>query len=105
MLLTFGQMMKNLKLDLAGAANLKWVQALGTGLDGITDQPALKPSVTVTSLHGVHGAPVSEAALAAMLALSPRHPALRARPGRAALGPLAGQAAARTRPSASSASA
>ena len=70
MLLTFGQMMKNLKLDLAAARNLKWVQALGTGLDGITDQPALKPGVTVTSLHGVHGAPVSEAALAAMLALS-----------------------------------
>jgi len=70
MLLTFGQMMKNLKLDLANAAKLKWVQALGTGLDGITDQPALKPNVTVTSLHGVHGAPVSEAALASMLALS-----------------------------------
>jgi len=70
MLLTFGQMMKNLKLDFATADKLKWVQALGTGLDGITDQPALKPSVTVTSLHGVHGAPVSEAALAAMLALS-----------------------------------
>jgi len=70
MLLTFGQMMKNLKLDLAQARNLKWVQALGTGLDGITDQPALKPDVTVTSLHGVHGAPVSEAALASMLALS-----------------------------------
>ena len=74
MLLTFGQMMKNLKLDLASAARLKWVQALGTGLDGITDQPALKPSVTVTSLHGVHGAPVSEAALALMLALSRRLP-------------------------------
>src|SRR6478735_12743761 len=70
MLLTFGQMMKNLKLDLAGADKLKWVQALGTGLDGITDQPALKPDVTVTSLHGVHGAPVSEAALATMLALA-----------------------------------
>ena len=69
-LLTFGQMMKNLKLDLAEARNLKWVQALGTGLDGITDQPALKPGVTITSLHGVHGAPVSEAALASMLALS-----------------------------------
>jgi D-2-hydroxyacid dehydrogenase (NADP+) len=69
-LLTFGQMMKNLKLDLAEARNLKWVQALGTGLDGITDQPALKPDVIVTSLHGVHGAPVSEAALASMLALS-----------------------------------
>ena len=70
MLLTFGQMMKNLKLDIATAAKLKWVQALGTGLDGITDQPALKSNVTVTSLHGVHGAPVSEAALASMLALS-----------------------------------
>ncbi len=70
MLLTFGQMMKNLKLDFGTAQKLKWVQALGTGLDGITDQPALKPDVTVTSLHGVHGAPVSEAALAGMLALS-----------------------------------
>ena len=69
-LLTFGQMMKNLKLDLKEAVKLKWVQALGTGLDGITDQPALQASVTVTSLHGVHGPPVSEAALAAMLALS-----------------------------------
>lgn len=70
MLVTFGQMMKNLDLDFAGAGKLKWVQALGTGLDGITDQPTLKADVTVTSLHGVHGPPVSEAALAAMLALS-----------------------------------
>ena len=70
MLITFGQMIKNLKLDFATARNLKWVQALGTGLDGITDQAALQPGVTVTSLHGVHGAPVSEAALASMLALS-----------------------------------
>ncbi len=70
MLLTFGQMLKNLKFDLKDAANLKWVQALGTGLDGITDQPSLRPSVTVTSLHGVHGPPVSEAALASMFALS-----------------------------------
>jgi D-2-hydroxyacid dehydrogenase (NADP+) len=69
-LLTFGQMLKNLKFDLKDAVNLKWIQALGTGLDGITDQPSLRPSVTVTSLHGVHGAPVSEAALAGMLALS-----------------------------------
>jgi phosphoglycerate dehydrogenase-like enzyme len=69
-LLTFGQMMKNLKLSLGDAHKLKWVQALGTGLDGIADQPALKPGVTVTNLHGVHGPPVSEAALASMLALS-----------------------------------
>jgi len=70
MLLTFGQMMKNLKLGFANADKLKWVQALGTGLDGIVDQPTLKPGVTVTSLHGVHGAPVSEAAIAGMLALA-----------------------------------
>ena len=69
-LITFGQMMKNLDLGLDGADKLKWVQALGTGLDGITDQPALGTGVTVTSLHGVHGAPVSEAAMAGMLALS-----------------------------------
>ena len=85
-LLTFGQMMKNLKLDLKDATNLKWVQALGTGLDGITDQPSLQPDVIVTSMHGIHGAPVSEAALAGMLALEPRHPAVRAQPGRAAPG-------------------
>ena len=82
-LLTFGQMMKNLNLDLAEARNLKWVQALGTGLDGIADQPALKPGVTVTSLHGVHGPPVSEAALASMLALSRNLPgAVRAQDAR-----------------------
>jgi D-2-hydroxyacid dehydrogenase (NADP+) len=69
-LITFGQVMKNLKLGLETAGQLKWVQALGTGLDGITDQPAIKPDVIVTSLHGVHGPPVSEAALASMLALS-----------------------------------
>ena len=105
MLLTFGQMMKNLKLDLAGADKLKWVQALGTGLDGITDQPALKPSVTVTSLHGVHGAPVSEAALAVDAGAVARPAGLRARAGRACLEALAGQAPARTRPAAFSASA
>jgi D-2-hydroxyacid dehydrogenase (NADP+) len=69
-LMTFGQVMKNLDVDIENAPNLKWVQAMGTGLDGITDQPALKPDTIVTSLHGVHGAPVSEAALAGMLALS-----------------------------------
>jgi D-2-hydroxyacid dehydrogenase (NADP+) len=69
-LLTFGQVMKNLNADFRSAANLKWVQALGTGLDGITDQPSLKADVIVTNVHGIHGQPVSEAALAGMLALS-----------------------------------
>ena len=41
-LLTFGQMLKNLKFDIKDAANLKWIQALGTGMDGITDQPSLE---------------------------------------------------------------
>lgn len=69
-LLTFGQVMKNLKADFSNAENLKWVQALGTGLDGITDQPTLRSSVIVTNVHGIHGSPVSEAALAGMLALA-----------------------------------
>src|SRR5258705_9438389 len=45
------------------AKNLKWVQALGTGVDGIADQPALRKDVLLTNMHGFHGAPVSEAAL------------------------------------------
>ncbi|HXF87106.1 MAG TPA: D-2-hydroxyacid dehydrogenase [Xanthobacteraceae bacterium] len=69
-LLTFGQVMKNLKADFAAAGNLKWVQALGTGVDGIVDQPTLQPNVIVTNVHGIHGEPVSEAALAGMLALA-----------------------------------
>ncbi len=69
-LLTFGQVMKNLQADFGNAANLQWIQALGTGLDGITDQPTLKAGIIVTNVHGVHGQPVSEAALAGMLALS-----------------------------------
>ena len=70
MLISFGQMMKNLSVELTDAPRLKFIQALGTGMDGILDQPALRPDTMVTSLHGVHGAPVSEAALAGMLALS-----------------------------------
>jgi phosphoglycerate dehydrogenase-like enzyme len=52
------------------AQRLKWVQALGTGVDGIVDQPGLKKDVLVTNMHGLHGGPVSEAALMAMLALA-----------------------------------
>jgi phosphoglycerate dehydrogenase-like enzyme len=69
-ILTFGQVMKNLKVDVKEAVNMKWIQALGTGLDGIADQPALNAGTIVTNVHGIHGQPVSEAALAGMLALS-----------------------------------
>ena len=67
-LLTFGPMMKDEVV--ANAPKLKWVQALGTGIDGIIDQPSLGKHVTVTNIRGIHGAPVSEAAIMGMLALS-----------------------------------
>ena len=67
-LITFGPMMADHVL--AKGARLKWIQALGTGLDGIVDQPSLRKDVLVTHMHGFHGAPVSEAAIMSMLALS-----------------------------------
>jgi D-2-hydroxyacid dehydrogenase (NADP+) len=67
-LVTFGPMMSEHVLE--KASNLKWIQALGTGVDGIVDRPSLRKETIVTNLHGIHGAPVSEAALMSMLALS-----------------------------------
>jgi phosphoglycerate dehydrogenase-like enzyme len=67
-LITFGAQMASHVFE--KAKNLKWVQALGTGVDGITDQPGLDKHVLVTNMHGLHGGPVSEAALTGMLALA-----------------------------------
>jgi len=67
-LITFGPMLRDEVLK--AAPKLKWVQALGTGVDGIVDQPSLRKDVIVTKMHGFHGVPVSEAALLAMLALA-----------------------------------
>jgi D-2-hydroxyacid dehydrogenase (NADP+) len=67
-LLTFGPMMKDEVLH--GADKLKWVQALGTGVDNLIDLPSLRPDVAITNIRGIHGAPVSEAALMMMLGLS-----------------------------------
>jgi phosphoglycerate dehydrogenase-like enzyme len=67
-LVTFGPMMADHVLK--EATNLKWIQALGTGVDGIVDQPSLRDNVLITNMHGIHGAPVSEAAIMLMLALS-----------------------------------
>jgi phosphoglycerate dehydrogenase-like enzyme len=67
-LMTFGAQLADHVLE--KATNLKWIQALGTGVDGITDRPALRAGVLVTNLRGLHGASVSEAALASMLALA-----------------------------------
>jgi phosphoglycerate dehydrogenase-like enzyme len=71
-LVTFGPMMADAVL--ARAPRLKWVQALGTGVDGIADQPSLRPDTLLTNLNGIHGAPVSEAAFMSMLALSRQLP-------------------------------
>jgi D-2-hydroxyacid dehydrogenase (NADP+) len=67
-LVTFGPMLHDDVLK--AARNLKWIQALGTGVDGIVDQPSLGKEVIVTRMHGFHGVPVSEAALLSMLALA-----------------------------------
>ncbi len=67
-LLTFTPMLTGEVLKQARA--LKWVQTLGTGVDNLIDQPTLRKDVVVTNVRGIHGAPVSEAAIAAMLALA-----------------------------------
>jgi D-2-hydroxyacid dehydrogenase (NADP+) len=69
-LITFGPMIKDIQDEVfRDARKLKWVQALGTGVDGIIDQPSLRLDVTITNIRGVHGASVSEAAILSMLAL------------------------------------
>lgn len=66
-LLTFGIMVKD---DVFQAANaLRWVHALGTGVDGIADSPALAKHVIVSSTRGIHGVPMSEMTIMLMLAL------------------------------------
>ncbi|MGD0026578.1 MAG: D-2-hydroxyacid dehydrogenase [Xanthobacteraceae bacterium] len=59
---------------LRNAPKLKWIQGVGTGVDNITDRPALRDDIIVTNIHGVHGPQMSEAALMAMLALSRQFP-------------------------------
>ena len=64
-----------LKEDIFGGADrLKWVHAFGTGVDGIVDQPGLRPDVIVTSTRGIHGPPLSEIAILHMLAMARSFP-------------------------------
>jgi D-2-hydroxyacid dehydrogenase (NADP+) len=67
-LLTFAPMLSDHVLQLG--RRLRWVQALGTGVDNLIDRPCLRKDVIVTNVRGIHGPPVSEAAMAAMLALA-----------------------------------
>jgi phosphoglycerate dehydrogenase-like enzyme len=71
-LVTFGPMLRDEVF--ASAGKLKWIQALGTGIDGVIDQPSLRKDVIITNIRGIHGEPVSEAAILGMLALSRRLP-------------------------------
>ncbi len=67
-LITFGAHMADHVL--AEGTRLRWVQALGTGVDGIIDSPSLRDGVIVSNLHGMHGPAVSECVIAGMLALA-----------------------------------
>jgi phosphoglycerate dehydrogenase-like enzyme len=49
---------------------LRWIQALGTGVDGIVDRPPFRKGVLVSNMHGLHGDSVPEAAIMLMLALA-----------------------------------
>ncbi len=70
-LITFGPQLENRGDELMRkAGRLKWIQALGTGVDNLVDLPSLRREVLLTNLHGIHGPAMSEAALLAMLALS-----------------------------------
>jgi D-2-hydroxyacid dehydrogenase (NADP+) len=67
-LLTFAPRLSDEVLH--AGTNLKWVQALGTGVDNLIDRPVLRKDTIVTNVHGIHGPPVSEAAIGSMLALA-----------------------------------
>jgi len=71
-LITFAPMLRDEVLR--KATRLKWVQALGTGVDNLVDLPSLRRDVLVTNVRGIHGAPLSESALLSMLALARRLP-------------------------------
>ena len=54
---------------IADAHRLRWIQLLGSGYDGVLEAVSARPGLLVTSGRGAQAAPVSEAALALMLAL------------------------------------
>jgi D-2-hydroxyacid dehydrogenase (NADP+) len=67
-LFTFGAYLSDELLQRAG--RLRWIQALGSGMDGIVELPSLRPEVLLTNARGATAHPVSETALALMFALS-----------------------------------
>jgi len=52
------------------ASRLRWIQGFGSGINRLVDMPSLNPATIITNARGIHGATVSEAALAMMFALA-----------------------------------
>lgn len=59
---------------LNAAGRLRWIQSLGSGVDGFIGCASLRPDIAITSAAGFHADPVSEAVLGGMLALARRLP-------------------------------
>jgi phosphoglycerate dehydrogenase-like enzyme len=55
---------------LRAAPALRWIQLLGSGLDGVADLAAARPDLLITSGRGAQAEPVSEAVIAFMFALA-----------------------------------
>jgi D-2-hydroxyacid dehydrogenase (NADP+) len=70
-LMTFGAFLRKRGDEIyRKATRLRWVQGLGTGIDNLLPGPGLRDDLPVTCIRGIHDGAVSEAAMAAMLALS-----------------------------------
>lgn len=50
--------------------NIKWIQTLGTGVDGAADRKGLRADTILTSMRGIHGPQMSEMAFMMMLNLN-----------------------------------
>ena len=59
---------------LAGAPQLKWIQSLTTGTDGLVSLRSLKPEVVITTNTGIHGPQMSEMAFLHMLSVARQAP-------------------------------
>ena len=82
-LLTFGPMLSDAVL--AQAQQLRWIQALGTGVDNLVDLPSLRPDTIVTSMHGTQAGDPLKAAAAIDTALNAERTPLRLQLGEDAI--------------------
>jgi D-2-hydroxyacid dehydrogenase (NADP+) len=61
---------------IAAGRKVKWIQSIGTGVDGFVTRPSLRPDVLLTRMHGIQAEPGAEAALGSMFALARQLPAM-----------------------------